>query len=82
MRIDGIGVYHIEQGKLIPGEAEKRHSVDYSNWHAGNVSPEDLKKHKELLDRQYFMGPFWEGKPKPKSIMDFENPLQDAYADA
>jgi hypothetical protein len=60
---------------LIKGEAEKRQSVDYSNWHAGNVNPEELKKHKELLDRQHYRGPFWEGKPKPKSILDENNPL-------
>ena len=47
----GIGVYHVKDGQLVKGEAEKRHTVDYSNWHAGNVNPEDLKKHKELLDR-------------------------------
>ena len=48
---------------------EEREAVSYSNWYAGNVDPDDLQKHKELLDRQYFRGPFWESKEKPKPMM-------------
>lgn len=28
-----------------------------------------------MLDRQYFMGPVWDGKEKPKSIMNDEELL-------
>lgn len=28
-----------------------------------------------MLDRQHYMGPFWEGKQKPKSILNETNPL-------
>lgn len=33
------------------------------------------------MDRQYFGGPFWDGKPKPKSILDEENPNTLMYSD-
>ena len=66
----------MKEGKLIKGEAIKKILAEHSNWFAANVDPDDLRRyniyfrHKELLDRQYFRGPFWEGKPKPKSVMD------------
>lgn len=41
----------MKDGKLVKGEAVKREHVDWSNWFAANVDPEDLKKHKELMDR-------------------------------
>ena len=44
--------------------------VSFTNWHAGNVDPEDLKKHKELLHRQHYGGPFWEGRQKPMQLKD------------
>jgi hypothetical protein len=43
----------------------KRDFVPKTNWGYGNVDPDIIKKHKELTDRQYFMGPHWRGKPKP-----------------
>lgn len=49
-------------------ELNLRRSSFYSNWNAANVDPDELKRHKELLDRQHFKGPFWEGKMKPKSV--------------
>lgn len=51
-------------------DPESREKVAYSNWYAGNVDPEELHRHKELLDRQYFGGPIWDGVEKPKSIMN------------
>jgi len=69
------GKYVMKDGKLKQGEAPKRKYVEFSNWYAANVDPEDLKKHKELLDRQHFRGPFWEGKKLPTSIMDEKNPI-------
>ena len=44
--------------------------VDFSNWYSGNVDPEDLRRHKELLDRQHFGGPVWDGKGRPKSLIE------------
>ena len=29
------------------------------------MDPDVIRTHKELTDRQYFMGPLWRGKPKP-----------------
>ena len=34
-------------------------------------------RHRELLDRQHYGGPVWEGVGRPKSIMDEENPIFD-----
>ena len=48
--------------------------AEFSNWYAGNVDPGDLKKHKEMLDRQHFSGPFWKNRPKPISVLKEENP--------
>jgi hypothetical protein len=39
-----------------------REEVDFSNWSEGNVDPENIKRHKELLTRQHFGGEFWKGK--------------------
>jgi len=36
----------MKDGKLVKGAADKREVVDFSNWHAGNVDPVDLQKHK------------------------------------
>jgi len=75
------GKYVLKDGKLVEGEAPKRKFVEFSNWYAANVDPEDLKKHKELLDRQHFRGPMWEGQPMPKSVLDEQNPLYNMDVD-
>lgn len=69
------GTYIMKDGKLVKGEAKRRSLVDFSNWVAAHVDPEDLKKHRELLDRQHFRGPMWEGKKIPSSILDEKNPM-------
>lgn len=48
-------------GKLVEGKAQERKIVTYSNWHAGHHNPDDLRKHRELLDRQHYGGPLWDG---------------------
>lgn len=72
--IPGVKKYHMKDGKLTEGAPASKFKPDYSNWYAGNVDPQDLKRHKELLDRQHFMGPFWEGRPRNPSILDEESP--------
>lgn len=64
------GTFFMENGKIYYGTAEKREPVSYSNWYAGNVDPEQLNRHKQLLDRQHFSGPFWENRQMPKSVLD------------
>jgi hypothetical protein len=44
-----------------------RREVEFSNWSAGNIDPEDLRRHQELLKRQYFSGEYWKDKEKPIS---------------
>ena len=51
-----------ETAKVLVGVREE---VEFSNWGTGNLDPQDLKRHKELLKRQYFGGQFWKGKEKP-----------------
>lgn len=43
-----------------------REEVQFMNWSEGNVDPDNLKRHKQLLTRQHFGGEFWEGKEIPK----------------
>ena len=45
--------------------AGHRNFVPMSNWGQKNLDPDMITRHKELLDRQFFMGPHWRGKPKP-----------------
>lgn len=45
--------------------AGHREFVPMTNWGLGNMDPDVVMRHKELTDRQYFMGPHWRGKPKP-----------------
>lgn len=49
----------------FPQGEGKRDFVPKTNWGRGNVDPDMVKRHKELTDRQFFMGPHWRGKPKP-----------------
>ena len=44
-----------------------REEVEFSNWFDGNVDPEQLRKHKDLLKRQHFTGDYWKDKEIPQS---------------
>ena len=49
-----------------------REEVMFTNWAEGNVDPDDVKRHKRLLDRQHFKSPEWENSPLPSlSAMDY-----------
>lgn len=48
-------------GNLVEGEALKRKVVSHINWNSSNLDPKDVKRHRELLHRQHFSGPLWEG---------------------
>ncbi|CUI15623.1 Hypothetical protein, putative [Bodo saltans] len=49
----------------------RRDFVPMTNWGGGNVmDPDVTKKHKELTERQFFMGPTWRAKPKPVMLED------------
>mmetsp|Transcript_28168 Transcript_28168/g.32295 ORF Transcript_28168/g.32295 Transcript_28168/m.32295 type:complete len:199 (+) Transcript_28168:46-642(+) len=69
--------YVMKDGQMVEGLGDSRGAASFSNWYAANADPEDIQRHKELLDRQHFRGPVWDGKPMPKSILD-ENPLEHA----
>ena len=66
--------YSVVGGKLKETEHVPKTTIDFSNWYGGNADPEDLRKHRELLDRSCFKGPFWENRPRNPSILDEKNP--------
>eukprot|EP00352_Strombidinopsis_acuminata_P000372 CAMPEP_0176343400 /NCGR_PEP_ID=MMETSP0126-20121128/3914_1 /TAXON_ID=141414 ORGANISM="Strombidinopsis acuminatum, Strain SPMC142" /NCGR_SAMPLE_ID=MMETSP0126 /ASSEMBLY_ACC=CAM_ASM_000229 /LENGTH=144 /DNA_ID=CAMNT_0017689327 /DNA_START=708 /DNA_END=1142 /DNA_ORIENTATION=+ len=72
--IQGSGTYVLRNGQLVPGEAEKREEATYSNWYCSNADPEDIRKHRELMDRMHYRGPEWHDKPLPRSVIEEVNP--------
>ncbi|CCW59881.1 unnamed protein product [Phytomonas sp. EM1] len=60
---------HRREAKKSPDASShgsgKRDFVPMTNWGIGNMDPEAVAKHKELTDRQHFMGPHWRNRPKP-----------------
>ena len=73
----GSKTFHFKDNQMTEGQSEEKFFPEYSNWYAGNVDPQDLRRHKDLLDRQHFSGPFWEGRPRNPSIIDEVNPVYD-----
>jgi hypothetical protein len=52
-----------------------REQVNFSNWYCSNADPEDIRRHRELMDRMHYRGPKWEGIGIPKSILEEEDPV-------
>ena len=69
--------FHFKDNKVTEGQPEEKFFPEYSNWYGGNVDPQDLRRHKDLLDRQHFSGPFWEDRPRNPSIIDEMNPTYE-----
>ena len=65
----------LRNGKLVPGEGMVREPATFSNWYCSNADPEDIRRHRELMDRMNYKGPKWEGIGVPKSIIEEENPV-------
>lgn len=72
--VPGVRSFIVKEGKVEEGKSEIKFSPEYSNWYGGNVDPQDLRRHKDLLDRQHYSGPFWEGRQRNPSILEEENP--------
>jgi hypothetical protein len=70
----GVKNFVWRDGKLVEGKATERKAVTYSNWHPGHHNPDDLRRHRDLLDRQHYGGPLWEGI-KYQSIMNDKSSL-------
>jgi hypothetical protein len=58
----------------VPGKAEIREQAQYSNWYCSNADPEDIRRHRELMDRMHYRGPKWDGVGVPKSILEEYDP--------
>lgn len=69
------GTYVLRNGKLVPGKGMVREQATFSNWYCSNADPEDIMRHRELMDRMQYRGPKWEGQGIPKSILEEENPV-------
>lgn len=58
--VDGLtdsGTYILRDGKLVKGKAEVREQASFSNWYCANADPEDIRKHREMMDRMSYRGP-------------------------
>jgi hypothetical protein len=69
----GVKKFVMKDGQLTEGSEAPRAEMDYSNWYAGNVDPQELRRHKELVDRQHYAGPFWENRPRNPSLLEYED---------
>ena len=55
--ITEAGTYILRDGKLVKGKAELREQAQFSNWYCSNADPEDIRRHRELMDRMHYRGP-------------------------
>ena len=67
----------MKDGEAKEGKSEDLVNVNWSNWYGGNADPEDLQRHKALVDRQHFAGPVWEGRQR--NPLAWEEPPDYAY---
>jgi hypothetical protein len=65
----------MRDGKLVPGKSAVREQATFTNWYCSNADPEDIIRHRELMDRMHYRGPKWEGVGIPKSIIEEQNPV-------
>lgn len=72
--IQSTGTYVMRNGKLVEGKGEVREQATYSNWYCSNADPEDIRRHREMMDRMNYRGPKWEGIGIPKSIIEEHDP--------
>jgi len=73
--LKGSGTYVLRDGKLVPGKGATREQATFSNWYCSNADPEDIRRHRELMDRMHYRGPKWEGVGVPKSVIEETNPV-------
>lgn len=55
--ISEAGTYVLRNGKLVPGKGMMREEATFTNWYCSNADPEDIRKHRELMDRMNYKGP-------------------------
>ena len=55
--ISEAGTYVLRNGKLVKGTGKVREQATFSNWYCSNADPEDIRRHRELMDRMNYKGP-------------------------
>jgi hypothetical protein len=60
----GVRKFVFYEGKVVDRSAASfdRSSRVMSGWREGNVDPDQISRHRALLERQHFGGSFWRGK--------------------
>ena len=58
-RGDGRGTLRCRDGKLVSSAALREGKARHSQWDGGNLDPDSVRKHQQLLERQHFGGPTW-----------------------
>uniref|UniRef100_A0A7S1CI62 Complex 1 LYR protein domain-containing protein n=1 Tax=Bicosoecida sp. CB-2014 TaxID=1486930 RepID=A0A7S1CI62_9STRA len=53
---DGVRRYVVDRGQVVDGKAAAKRKAKYSNWNERNVDPDQLARHRHLLERQHFGG--------------------------
>ncbi len=73
--ITDSGTYVLRDGKLVKGSGESREQAEFTNWYCSNADPEDIRRHREMMDRMTYRGPKWDGIGVPKTSMEEMNPV-------
>ena len=61
------GTFVCRDGKLVSSAALREGKARHSQWDGGNLDPDSVRKHQQLLERQHFGGKMWEGRSPRRS---------------
>ena len=61
------GTFVCRDGKLVSSAALREGKARHSQWDGGNLDPDSVRKHQQLLERQHFGGSFWKGRSPRRS---------------
>ena len=60
------GTFVIRDGKVVASAALREGKARHSQYDGGNLDPDSVARHRQLLERQHFGGPTWRGR-QPRS---------------
>ena len=61
------GTFVCRDGKLVSSAALREGKARHSQWDGGNLDPDSVRKHQQLLERQHFGGPTWANRQPRRS---------------